>query len=163
MIRLPSIQEPYSVFWSGDDAIVQPPDPPADGASKKVLNAYKKALEEYFVKIRAARKTGDWSAVRVEGKQPVTFLLRPMPFEAFAVITGMREREEPGEDVLLLAARVCLVDVEGVDVEVDFEQHKRFGKVAALSTFEKFGTAQGTRIAAELGALAIQKANADPL
>lgn len=163
MIRPPSLIEPYSVFFSGDDAIIQPPDPPAEGATKKAIAAYKKALEEYAVKIRAARQTADWAPVTVEGKHPVKFLLRPMPFEGFAVVMGMRDRQEPVEDIALLAARLCLVEIEGVDIEVDFEQHKRFGKVAALSTFEKFGTLRGLRIAIELGQLAFQRAHQDPL
>lgn len=163
MIRLPSLQEPYSAFWTGDDAIIQPPDPPAEGASKKALAAYKKAFEEYATKIRAARQTADWAPVTVDGKHAVKFLLRPMPFEVFAVLIGMRDRQEPVEDIALLAAKACLVEIDGVDVDVEFEQHKRFGKVAALSTFEKFGTSRGLRIAIELGMLAFERAHSSPL
>lgn len=163
MIRLPSLQENYSAFFSGDDAIIQPPPPPAQDADKKAVKAYKKALEEYATKIRVARQTGDLSGVTVEGKHPVKFLVRPMPFEAAAVVMGMRERGEPDEDIILLAARIVLLDIEGLDVDVEFEQHKRFGKIATLSTFEKFGTSQGIRLAIEIGSLAIQRANADPL
>ena len=148
MIRLPSMCEPRHEFFSGDDAIEQPPEDP-------------KALAEYDHKIRVARQTGDLAGVLVNGQQPVRFLMRPIPFEAYAVVMGMRDRQEPLEDILLLAARVCLLDIDGAEVKK--ETHPRFGKIASLSTFEKFGVAQGLNIACELGTLALQRAHADPL
>jgi len=162
MLRLPSLTKPYHAFVSFDDAIVQPPQL-ADNASEEQRTEWLKALEDHAAKMRAARQTGDWSAITVDGKTPVRFLLRPMPFDGLAVVSGMRERRENQEDILLLAVRLCLIDIEGIPVKIDFETHERFGKIVAPSTFDKFGAAQGLRIAVELGALAIQRASADPL
>lgn len=150
MIRLPSLSKPYHAFVTFDEAIIQPPDA-SDTA----------ACEDYAAKIRSARQTGDWSSIVVPGQTPTKFILRPMPFDGYAVILGMIERKEPQEDVLLLAARLCLTGADGVGVKVDFDRHERFGKVAALSTFERFGYSQGLRIAVELGAMAIQRASED--
>lgn len=162
MIRLPSAVEPSHFFVSLDDAIIQPPLPPADDADDVAAEAYKTELAEYQTKIRAARQTGDWLPVTIPGKTPVKFLMRQMPFEAFAVIMGMRERGEPAEDIMLLAARLCLLEIDGVKIKFEFDQHERFGKIASLSVFEKFGLTTGLRIAFELGALALQKAHEDP-
>lgn len=163
MIRLPSVQKPYHTFFSEDDALIKRPDVPADDAADEAKAAYDKAVEEYVVKMRAARQTGDWSDIKVGAADPVKFLLRPMPFEGHAVITGMRERGANMEDIFLLACRLCLVEIEGVPVKVETEIHERFGKIATLSCFEKFGAALGLRIAYELGTVAIQRALADPL
>ena len=162
MIRLPSLSKPSHAFVSFDDAIVQPPQPPADSADEEALAAYKKAAEEHYAKIRAARQTGDWAPVTIEGKHPLRFLMRPMPFDGYAVIQGMLERGENREDILLLAMQLCLLEIDGAAVEVKKEKHPRFGEIASLSFLDKFGTAQGLRIAVELGAIAIQRAGADP-
>jgi len=159
--RLPSHTNPAPAFVTTDDALIQPPEL-ADKATDEQRAEWEKALEEYAAKLRVARQTGDWSGITLPGKQPVRFILRPMPFEGHATIAGMRQRGEPPESVLLLAVQLCLVDIEGIAVRVDWEQHERFGKVAALSTLAKFGTSQGLLIAVELGTVAIQRASADP-
>lgn len=163
MIRLPSIQKNYHAFFSDDDALVQPPPHPGEDADESALADWETAVSEHTAKVRSARRTGDLSALKSGTAEPVKFVMRPMPFEGHAVINGMLQRKEPAEDVILLAAQLCLVEIEGVKIKVDAQEHERFGKIAALSTFEKFGSSQGLRIAFELGTLAIQRASADPL
>lgn len=175
MIRLPSLSKPYHAFVSFDDAIVQPPSAPApldmDGEpppSEEAMRLYKEAVEahkiatdEYTAKIRAARQTGDWSPVTVQGKHPMRFLMRPMPFDGWAVISGMMQRQENHEDILLLAVRLCLLEIEGAPIVVEKEQHPRLGEIASLSCLARLGNSQGLRAAVELGALAINRAGAD--
>lgn len=175
MIRLPSLQKPYHAFVSFDEAIVQPPsapppldmnsDPPPNEEAmrlhKEAVESHKAALEAYTVKIRAARQTGDWAPVTVPGKQPLRFLMRPMPFDGWAVISGMMQRQENHEDILLLAVKLCLLEIEGAPIAVEKEQHSRLGEIASLSCLARLGNSQGLRAAVELGALAINKAGAE--
>jgi hypothetical protein len=175
MLRLPSLSKPYHAFVSFDEAIVQPPsappaldmdsDPPPSEESlkahKEAAEAHKSALDEHYVKIRAARQTGDWAPVTVPGKHPLRFLMRPMPFDGWAVISGMMQRQENHEDILMLAVRLCLLEIEGAPIVVEKEQHARLGEVASLSCLARLGNSQGLRAAVELGALAINRAGAD--
>ncbi|HZO16507.1 MAG TPA: hypothetical protein VFB62_24700 [Polyangiaceae bacterium] len=175
MIRLPSLSKPYHAFVTFDEAIVQPPaapepldmesdPPPSDemlAAHKEALETHGKALEEHFAKMRAARQTGDWGPVTVPGKHPLRFLMRQMPFDGWAVVNGMMQRQENEEDILLLAVQLCLMEIDGAPIVVERERHPRLGDVASLSCLSRLGNRNGLRAAVELGALAINKAGAD--
>jgi hypothetical protein len=70
MIRPPSNQRSFDLFVTCDPAIIKAPQRPADPD-----DSYKAALEEYIAKIKAARETGDWKPVVIDGQQPTKFTM----------------------------------------------------------------------------------------
>jgi hypothetical protein len=165
VIRSPSLQKSYSAFFSGDKALEQPPDDlPADATDEQRAE-YEKTVKEYLTKLENARETGDWSALIIPGKQPIKFTLRQMPFEGFATVRGMIERKENSEDVWMLVFRLSVVGVEGPGKhEVEFVQHKRFGRIATTSILDKaFTPVDAYRAMIEVATLAWKKAHISPL
>lgn len=72
MIRPPSAQKPYDDFWSGDPAFTQlPPD------------ATPEQIQERKAAVLRARETGDWSALRIEGREPTKFVMKPLRGEFY--------------------------------------------------------------------------------
>lgn len=66
--RLPSNQKQYDDYCSLDPAFVPAPVAPGDTASTDEIEAFKSAAAEYLAKLKAARKTGDWSALLAPGQ-----------------------------------------------------------------------------------------------
>jgi hypothetical protein len=70
VIRPPSAQKQWDAFWSGDPAFIQPPERPAE-----VTGEYTTALEQYLAKLNAARETGDWRPMLIDGQTPTKFVM----------------------------------------------------------------------------------------
>lgn len=166
MIRLPSNQRAHEAFVPFDDAFIQPPAPPESEADRP---AYEEVLSDYEHKLKVARETGKWDELLVGDKQPTKFLLRPMPVEAMGAIAGMRLRNEPSEEILLLAFRICVIGVENFGKHpIEFVSHKRYGRLATTSFLDKTLKGEGGsliawRIIAELGSYALTRAHGNPL
>lgn len=86
MIRFVSNQGDYDFYVSTDPAFVQRPSEPPEGASDEQLTAYKTALEDYAAKLQAARKTGDYSTLLIEGKSPTKFVLGQVDRPTFRAV-----------------------------------------------------------------------------
>lgn len=75
MIRLPSAVKQYDDFVSIDPAFIQPPAPLGEGATEDERKAYTEALDQYLAKLKAAKETGDWRPMLIEGQVPTKFVL----------------------------------------------------------------------------------------
>lgn len=67
ILRPPSLSKPWDEYLSIDPTFVQPPQL-ADGASDEDREAFKRSVEEYVAKLKAARETGDWAPMLAPGK-----------------------------------------------------------------------------------------------
>jgi hypothetical protein len=68
VLKPPSLSKPWDEFVSVDKSFVQMPAIPGDDASEEDVAAFKKALEEYLAKLKAARETGDWTPMLAPGQ-----------------------------------------------------------------------------------------------
>lgn len=75
MIRQPSLQRPYSDFYSGDPAVIPRPLPPPLDASDDERALFKRNFDEYRTKITVAKETGNWTEVAVPGQSITSFLM----------------------------------------------------------------------------------------
>ena len=129
----PSVQRTYSEFWSRDPSFVQAPTEAEDA---ELSSDAKAALAEHKRKIRIARETGDWSALRVAGSgEPTMFQVEPLPGNAWRWIMA---RVLGGEfdlyEVAALVFRVCIRDVVNGGIEdIDREDHKALGRIATVA------------------------------
>ena len=121
MIRLPSIQRAYDWYWSGDPALRQPPVAPADDASDEDKAAHKIAADEYKAKLKAARDTGDWSALLKTGETPLKFVLEQVDRNAWRALDDRRSlpatnsRHISAGLLLGLLARLAIKDIVGAE------------------------------------------------
>lgn len=119
MLRLPSLQKEFAFVYSGDDALVQPPEDAA-------------ARADYDHKLTVARETGDYSALLLEGRQPSQFILRPIPGDALRRLfdgAGKLGNNTLASMSFRLAI-VRVVDLAGV--EVKHEVDKNLGRIATV-------------------------------
>lgn len=72
MIRPPSAFRDVDDFFSGDPAFQQPPEPP-DG---EPAADYLAERDAYLAKLTAAKETGDYKPLLVDGQSPTKFVLR---------------------------------------------------------------------------------------
>lgn len=84
--RLPSQQKQYDAYCSLDPAFVQAPTPPADNVPEEEREAFKVAAQEYLSKFKAAKDTGDWSALLIPGQSPTKFVLGQVDRNVFRAI-----------------------------------------------------------------------------
>jgi len=153
MLRPPSNQKTYKLFFSADPAIVQI----ANDATKERQTEHERLL-------RVARETGDWSAITVPGEQPTTFSMRQLPSESTGELANMQALGEPQFRVLSLAFRSALVDaaplIDGVKVAHD--QHPIFGRIATTTFLDEIGCGgnMGAALIVELGRLVLERSRA---
>lgn len=157
MIKAPSNQKPYEVFFSGDPAIVSLPDEASEEQHKELARRIKRALQ-----------TGDWSDVIVPGEQPTRFVLRPLSAEVTGELYAMLRDAKSERDrfaVWTLAFRCAVVDVKNLPDagEIDFVVHPQFGRIATTKFLDRAGLQGdvGAAIITELGVHAITKARGD--
>lgn len=138
MIRPRSLQHTYDEFWSGDEAFAQPPDPPSSTREQDpaAWAAWDEQFAEHQLKVKVARDTGAWDALRVDGSdEPTKFVLRPVPGDVFRkVVDAVSQGEVGGTEAVLLLFRLALVEVvnlAGVR-EVKRAKHPRFGDMAGV-------------------------------
>jgi hypothetical protein len=70
-LRPPSAQRAWDAHYSGDPAFLQPPPRP-DG---EPTDEYKTAIDQYVARLTAAKETGDWKPLLIEGQQPTKFVM----------------------------------------------------------------------------------------
>lgn len=121
MIRPPSNQNHYDMFWSGDPAFVQLDDNPTDAQK-----------EEHTRKWRIARETGNYGGLLIEGMQPTRFVVRPLPGDCNRkLIDRMFAGRIGGLELNALVFRAALVDVVGFgDFKVKMVESE-FGPIAS--------------------------------
>jgi hypothetical protein len=114
MIRLPSLQKTWSMFVTCDLAIVK--RPAADDAA---------ALADWQAKIKAARETGDWTPVTVDGQQPTKFQMGQVDRNVWRVIQD-RATLTPGThghigfvQLAALLFRLSIRDINGLDLKIE--------------------------------------------
>jgi hypothetical protein len=94
MLRLPSVQDQYEDYWSGDPALVQPPQHPGEKASPEDIAKWESAIREHADKIRRARQTGDWSDLIRPGETPTKFVMRQVDGEQWRYLLDESARED---------------------------------------------------------------------
>lgn len=164
MIKLPSLIREYSAIYSRDPSLVQAPvAPEGKDATPEAIAAYSAVATEYAHKLKVARETGDYSALRLDGAgEPTLFQMRQLSADAYSRILY---RDGSAIENTVLAFRYALRSVANwPGAEVTLEQHPELGQIASLSFFDKLGVpaAMSAAIAIELGDLAILKANIRP-
>jgi hypothetical protein len=149
MIRPPSNQKPYDLFFSGDEAIVQLP-----------ANATDEQKATHARLLKTARETGDWRPVLVEGKAPTKFVMKPMPGTVYRTLMDMVMLNEVGPSMVpQLAFRICITEITGLGI--DFElKHVASSKLGTLASTEVTDLLDGAdlRIVTELGNEVLRRA-----
>lgn len=111
--RLPSNQQTYDLFWSGDPAFVQ-------GEGK-----------DHERKLEIARETGEWSSLLIQGQTPTKFVSRQVPGEIRRRLLDHYGAGKLGAQELdSLLVRIAVIDVVGFgDFKLKFTMHDDWGKV----------------------------------
>lgn len=151
MIRPPSIQKQYDEFFAGDPAFVQRPSKPeGTAATELAIKEWEKAAEDYDAKLRTARETGDWSALRVNAtEQPTKFVMQIVSSDVYRHAIDMLSAEQIGRATFVaLLVRACCTSIHEIAgiVERDFKpaidpMYPRLGKLAPQSLIEKLDQA----------------------
>lgn len=158
--RLPSAQKQYDDYCSLDPAFIQPPSPPAEGASDSERESFKAAAEEYLAKLTAAKETGDWSALRIDGQTPTKFVLGQVDRNVWraimdrAVLPGDSPRSIGQITLHSLLFRLALKSIVGLgDVKVErAPDHNWEGWVMAQADIVTQLDEIDPRIVGEIGA-----------
>lgn len=163
MIRPPSNQKPYDEYWSGDPALLQPPeddDPVSNGLRI-----------EYAEKLKRCRQTGSWSELIVAGETPTKFIMQPIKGEQVRWFHDQATISDPSKALrdgvaLSYAFRCAILDITNTgspDFKMEFVDHPHLGRIAA-SSVTNYLDAIDRSIVSELGARALLRAqNLDPL
>lgn len=137
-IRTRSLQHEYDEFWTGDEAFQQPPKEPDVSREKNppAWEAHDKALAEWQRRVRVARETGNWEALRIDGApDPTRFVLKPIPGNLFRkLVDDVTNGAIGGTEAMTLMLQLALVDVvnlEGVK-DVGRTKHPRYGDMATV-------------------------------
>ena len=169
-MRPPSLIKPRDEFYSGDPAFKPSPVAPelasnADDDAKDVYKAavaeYVKAVEERERLVNLARETGDWSALRIEGKTPVKFVMRPLKSRQFNRIADMIIAREVGAVTAKeIAFGAALAEVAGIgDAKITYDDHPRLGRIATPDFLDEvWPTGLVVSAVAELGELVLERA-----
>ena len=157
MIKPPSNQKPYEVFYTGDSAIISLPEEASDEQRKELARRIKRALQ-----------TGEWSDVIIPGEQPTRFSMKPLSGELAGELYAMlRDARSERERYLVwsLAFRLALVDVKNLPDagEIDFVTHHQFGRIATTAFLDRAGLKGdvGAAIIQELGVHVFTRARGD--
>ena len=125
-LRPPSVQRSYDDYVSIDPAFVQAPTVPAESATDAERALYKEESERYVAKLKAAKQTGDWTPLRIEGQTPTKFVLGQVDRNIWRALMdrALLSEESPrriGQVTLYaLLFRLALRSVEGFgDVKVE--------------------------------------------
>lgn len=121
MIRPPSQQHEYDLFWSGDDAITKPATDATDE---------ERAL--FVHRLEVARDTGDWSQI-ISG-EPTRFRMRQVPGDVFRKLTDLSGKLGVFSlnHLIVRAALVGVSNLHGVrDVRLIVDEEHGLGRIAA--------------------------------
>jgi hypothetical protein len=116
MIRSPSVVRDWDAFFSGDPAFTQPPK-----SEGEPTDADKEAAESYIAALKAARETGDWKPLLVDGQTPTKFVMRQVDRNIWraimdrAVLPGDSPRHIGQVSLNALLFRLSIKEVVGWD------------------------------------------------
>lgn len=162
MISRPlSLIKPYTDHFSEDPAFVQAPVAPGKDATDEERETYKAALEEYSTQLTVAIDTGNWSALRVQGSEPTTFTMRPLPSDVFGKLADLKASGTGENEIYVLAFRAACVGVANMGgAKLTFVADPVLGQIASLDVFEAAGVGGllGLRVCRELGGRALNRA-----
>jgi hypothetical protein len=157
MLRPPSIQSQYDLYWSGDDCFVQLPE----GASESDLETYRKHWE-------VARETGivppELMAPGRSLAEATKFVMRPIPGTIGRALFDMYISKRLGFTSLIATAfRLALVDIVNGPVSKVIQAPHEDGNLTALgkmATADAVNTldAINSNIVTELGLIVWDKA-----
>lgn len=82
MIRPPSQARDYDLFFSGDPAFRQPQRLGVDATDEQ-----RAELEQYLATLRAAKETGSWSSLLIEGQVPTKFVCQQVDRNVWRSLT----------------------------------------------------------------------------
>jgi hypothetical protein len=137
LARLPSVQQPYDDYYSGDPAFEQPVDP---------------------VKLERARETGDWSPLLIEGKAPTKFVMKPLSGD---LKRKLHDRMKAGTiglaETMSIAFRAAVVSIENFSAPFQPVTFADYGKVAPVDVTNDLD-AIDLAIVNELGSEALNRA-----
>jgi len=154
MIKPPSNQKTYDVFFTRDAAIVSLPDEASDTQKAEHGKAIERALE-----------TGEWGDVTIPGEQPTRFVFKPLGCEIAGELYAMMSNSQQHFTVFALAFRLALVNVKNLPDagKVDFVINPTFGRMATTAFLDRAGLKGeiGAAIIVELGAYALKRARGD--
>lgn len=153
MIKPPSNQKTFDVFFSGDAAIVSLPDEADDKAKADHERALERALE-----------TGEWAEVTIPGDQPTRFVFKPLGCELAGELYSMMATERHFT-IFALAFRLAIVDVKNLPDagKINFVNHTSFGRIATTAFLDRAGLKGelGAQIIVELGSYVLRRARGD--
>jgi hypothetical protein len=151
MIRPPSSQRIYELFYSGDPALIPLPDDATDEQKKERARL-----------IDLARDTGQHTELLLPGEKLTLFKMRQLPAEAYGDLVAMLRNGELAFRVFALAFKVACIDAAPIPdgVKVEHEMHPLYGPIATTSFLDKAGCGGklGANIIIELGQYVFQKA-----
>lgn len=157
LIRPPSLQKRFDVFWTRDPALVPLPDGASDEQKKERDRLIELALESGRVDM--------WREITNPGDQLTAFSMKPLTSEQFGELASMRlaARDEVAAfKVWLLAFRLALVDARPLPegVTVAHVTHPHYGPLAVTDFLDDCGLTPelGASLIVELGKLAYDRA-----
>lgn len=164
MIRLPSLQRTFDLYWTSDDALEQPPAAPARDASPEEHAAHKEADAAYHAKLRAAWETGDWSPLLIPGKSPTKFVCAQVDREIWRsimerhLLPADNKQHISNQRMYSLVFRLAVVDIVGLDgVKVRREHDEEWGWTMATRDIVNVLDAGSMHIVSEIGAVIASK------
>lgn len=159
MLRLPSNQNQYDDYWSGDPAFTQPdPDDP-------------ESVADHAAKVKRARETGDWSPLIKPGQQPTKFIMRQLRSTQTNRIGDQYRRADEkkiGDLTLMeLIFRCALVKVvdSGIKAIDEFKHvtHPELGQIVPDKVINALGEISDSIVQELAGAAIDRKQNLNPL
>jgi hypothetical protein len=161
MIAAPSLQISYDDFWSGDDAILQPPTlPDAMPVAEK-----QKAMQAYVNALRVARETGDWQAILSARGEPTRFRFRQIAGDVARKLTDIA-RTGKASETNALVFRCALLEIVGANGFPNFKtavdrDYVSLGPIAPVAVTNLLD-AVSPEIVNELAACVVSRINLPP-
>ena len=173
MLRAPSLVREYDEYVSVDPVFVQAPEIPDDDVAEEQQAAFVEAFKEYRAKVRACRKTGDWTPLLAPERtlnEATKFVLGQVDRHVWRDLLD-RNALPPGApgrvgNALLCALlfRLAVQNIVGADCKVERERDDKYGVVMAHPRVVDYLDAINPLIVSELGAaIAERLRGVDPL
>ena len=146
MLAAPSLQNEYTLCFSGDPALDLPALPAEDDPGHAAAVAARE------IKLKNARETGSWPIK--PGETPTIFRFKPVGGSAVRWWSGQSQRESLSalEDIELMF-RLALVGVDGLPgVTMQHDKRGKFPLVTIATMDQIYASGAGPAAVVELGA-----------
>lgn len=162
MLAPPSLQNEYTLCYSGDPALDLPAIPAIDRATAtaEAIAEANKAIADREQKLKVARERGSWDAITKPGQKPTVFRFRQVGGTAVRWWFGESERQRLSglEDVELMF-RLALVGIDGIaGVDLKSDRNGKFPLVSIATMDAIYARADGPAAVTELGTLVAERA-----